>query len=90
MDSRNHCYNKCNNNIFNVKMRNKKPSISLMSIDRIMRNAGAEKLTKQAKETLRDFLEDKAREITRRAKELAIHAGRKTIDKEDVKLAVKV
>jgi len=38
---------------------------------------------------LKNLLEEKGREIAGRAWELALHAGRKTIKKEDILLAIK-
>lgn len=63
------------------------PYISLSSIEKIIRNAGAERISPSACEALRDILEDTAREISKKAIKLAEHTGRKTVRAEDVKLA---
>jgi len=68
-------------------------------MDKILPLAPMEKLLKKgnpelrisdpAKAALRDYLEDKAEELAKAAAEFSIHAGRKTIKAEDVKLAAK-
>ncbi len=58
-------------------------------IDRIIRKAGAERVSGEASELLAEVLEDHGKEIATRANELAEHAGRKTVKREDIRMAVK-
>ncbi len=67
----------------------KKREIPIAPIDRIMHQEGAERVSEEAARLLRDFLEKFAREISREAFELAQHANRKTVTKEDVEFALK-
>ncbi|RZN56676.1 MAG: histone [Candidatus Methanomethylicota archaeon] len=62
------------------------PDIALSAIDRIMRKAGAERISEDSVEALREVLETIALEISREAVTLAKHAGRKTVNAEDIKL----
>lgn len=61
--------------------------ISLNAMDKIMREAGAERVSDEAKEALAKVLEQKALEIANEAKKFAAHAGRKTITEKDIQLA---
>ncbi len=63
--------------------------LKLAQIERIMRKAGAQRISQDAKEALRDILEDIALEIAELAVEIAHHAGRKGVTAEDIKMAVK-
>ncbi len=65
----------------------KKGLLSRNAMDKIMRQAGAFRVSDEAKEALAEVLEQKAREISLEAKKLAEHAGRKTITEKDIKLA---
>ena len=58
-------------------------------VDRIIRKAGAERVSGEAAELLADVLEEEGKEIATRANELAEHAGRKTVKREDIRMAVK-
>lgn len=61
--------------------------MALSAMDRIMRKAGAERVSDEASEALREVLETLALEISRDAIALAKHAGRKTVNSEDIKMA---
>ncbi|MHC1605076.1 MAG: histone family protein [Candidatus Methanofastidiosia archaeon] len=58
------------------------------SIDKIIRKAGAHRVSSEAAICLAKMLEEEGIEISKEAVELAEHAGRKTIKKEDIKLAI--
>lgn len=59
------------------------------SIDRIMRRAGAFRLSEKATEEMGRVLEDIATDLTEDAVKWAKYAGRKTIKLKDVKMAVR-
>ena len=63
------------------------PYISLSSMEKIIRDAGAERISPSACVALRDILEDIAREISQKAVKIAKHAKRKTVRGEDIRLA---
>ncbi|MFB6241654.1 MAG: histone family protein [Candidatus Nanosalina sp.] len=56
-------------------------------IERIIRKAGAERVSKEAVEELRDAVEDLGREVSADAVEMADHANRNTVKEEDVDMA---
>ncbi|MCK4247474.1 MAG: NFYB/HAP3 family transcription factor subunit [Methanomicrobia archaeon] len=59
------------------------------SVDKLIRKAGAGRVSEDAAIALAKILEEEAVDIAREAVALAEHAGRKTVKKEDVELAVK-
>ncbi|MEN3035014.1 MAG: histone family protein [Candidatus Methanosuratincola verstraetei] len=61
--------------------------LAISAIDRLMRKAGAERVSDEASEALREVLETLALEIARDAVALAKHAGRKTVNSDDIKMA---
>ncbi|MGE0243252.1 MAG: histone family protein [Nitrososphaeraceae archaeon] len=65
------------------------PEFGLAVMNRVIKKAGAERVSDEASDTLRKILEEIATNISRTAIELANHAGRKTIKPEDVLLAYK-
>ena len=67
----------------------KRKILSQNAMDKIIREAGALRVSDSAKQALSLALEEKALEISREAKKLAEHAGRKTVTEKDIKLAVK-
>jgi histone H3/H4 len=56
---------------------------------RILKKAGAERVSDESANELRRILEEIGVSIARNAVEMSIHAGRKTIKSEDIKLAAK-
>lgn len=64
--------------------------LPLAPVERILRKAGAERVSGAAVKELTAFLEKEAYRIAARALELARHAGRKTVKEEDIKTAIKV
>ncbi|MBI3588626.1 histone family protein [Candidatus Micrarchaeota archaeon] len=63
--------------------------IPLAPIERLIRKAGAERVSEDASEALADVLEEVAQDISQKAAHLAQHAGRKTVTAEDIKLAAR-
>ena len=57
-------------------------------ITRMIRNAGAERVSEGAGVALRDVLEAKADEIVKKAINLSKHAKRKTVKHEDIVAAI--
>jgi histone H3/H4 len=63
--------------------------LPLASIDRLIRKAGAYRVSKEAAAELGSHLEEIAIEVAREAIILSEHAGRKTVRADDIKLAQK-
>lgn len=58
-------------------------------IGRIMKDAGAERISEDAKDELVKYIEEVAFNVTAEANNVAKIAKRKTIKKEDIALAIK-
>lgn len=67
----------------------RKKLLSHNAMDKLMREAGALRVGDDAKAALAEVLEQQALDIASKAKQLAEHAGRKTITEKDIQLAVK-
>jgi len=63
--------------------------LSIAAVHRLIEKAGAERVGDDAAEELRRILEELAERVGKKAKDLASHAGRKTVKAEDIRLAVK-
>lgn len=66
------------------------PEISLASIRRIIKKAGADRISQEAVEYLREIAEKYIFNIAKTAVELAEHAKRKTLLKEDILRAIRI
>ncbi|KZX13273.1 histone family protein [Methanobrevibacter oralis] len=58
-------------------------------IARIIKDAGAERVSEDAKDALADYVEEVARNVAIEAKNVAKIAKRKTVKADDIKLAIK-
>ena len=61
--------------------------LPLSAVERLIRKAGAERVSEDAALSLTRVLEDMAAGMSAKAIRLAKHAGRKTITADDIKLA---
>ena len=63
--------------------------IPIAPLYRVLRRAGATRVSEEAKKEFVNVIVTIAEKIAARAVELAKHAGRKTVQEEDIKLAKK-
>ena len=63
--------------------------LPLAAMEKLLKQGGAERVSDRAKAALKGVLEEMAHDIASKSIKLAVHAGRKTIKAEDIKLAVK-
>ncbi|MBU6997223.1 MAG: histone family protein [Theionarchaea archaeon] len=64
-------------------------ALPLASVDKLIRKAGAHRVSEDAAKELAAHLQETAIEVAREAITLADHAGRKTVKAEDIALAKK-
>ena len=64
-------------------------SLSIAAMEKMLRKARSERVSKKAAVELADLLEEYGLEVGRDAMEFAKHAGRKTVIGDDIKLAKK-
>ena len=67
----------------------KSSELGLSAMYRILKKAGAERVSDESADELRRIIEEIANSIAKNAVDMASHAGRKTIKGEDIKLASK-
>lgn len=63
--------------------------LALAAMEKLLKEYGAPRVSEDAKVALRTVLENHAKGICEQAVKVALHAGRKTIKKEDIELASK-
>jgi histone H3/H4 len=63
--------------------------LGLSAMYRILKKAGAERVSDESADELRRIIEELAESIAKSAVDMASHAGRKTIKGEDIRLASK-
>jgi histone H3/H4 len=63
--------------------------LPLAAMEKILKNAGAERVSDKAKAALKSVVEEIADEIAVNAVKLSTHAGRKTVKAGDIRLAAK-
>ena len=63
--------------------------LPIAPVGRILKNAGAQRISDSAKIALVDVLEEYGSHISQKAINLARHTGRKTVTDADIKLALK-
>ena len=61
--------------------------LPLIPFERLLKKAGAKRVSHEALEEFSKVMEDKMYEVAKEAAALAKHAGRKTIVEEDIRLA---
>ena len=66
-----------------------KNALSLSGMEKLLKKAGAERVSDKAKSVFREVLEELGEQIGKKAVMFAKHSKRKTIKAEDVKLANK-
>ena len=64
-------------------------SLPLAAMEKILKQGGADRVSDKSKVALKAVIEEMAEEIAGRAVKYAVHAGRKTVKAEDIKLAMK-
>ena len=67
----------------------KSSELGLSAMYRILKKSGAQRVSDESAEELRRILEEIAEAIAKNAVEMSLHAGRKTVKGEDIKLASK-
>lgn len=61
--------------------------LPLAAMEKLLKKAGAPRVSDDAKEALKDVLEEHALELGKKAVKFSLHSGRKTVKAADVRLA---
>ncbi len=61
--------------------------LPLAAMEKLLKKAGAARVSEDAKDELRVLLEDYAEELGKKAVKFSEHSGRKTVKASDVRLA---
>lgn len=67
----------------------KKHFLPILAMGKILKKNGAKRVSLDAKHVLIHELENIAKEVSKHAVKYAEHAGRRTVQIEDIKLAIK-
>lgn len=70
-------------------MTSRKNILPLAAMEKLLKASGADRVSEDAKEALRDVLEEHSLELGKKANAFAAHANRKTIKGADIRLANK-
>lgn len=68
---------------------NNKKFLPLAAMEKLLKNCGAPRVSEDAKEAMREALEDYAEKVGEMAVKISQHSGRKTVKSGDIKLALK-
>lgn len=63
--------------------------LPLAAMEKLLKKCGAARVSEDAKEAMKEVLEEYGEQIGQKAVRMAQHSGRKTVKSSDVKLAVK-
>ena len=63
--------------------------IPLAAMEKLLKKCGAARVSEEAKEAMKEVLENYGEQIGEKAIRLAQHSGRKTVKGVDIKLAIK-
>jgi len=70
-------------------MAKRKNIFSINYFERILKEAGAERVSRKAAEFLENYIEEIVKEILVEANKIAKNSKRRTIMREDIKIAIK-
>lgn len=66
-----------------------KKILPLAAMEKLLKKCGAARVSEDAKEAMKEVLEDYGEQIGQKAVRVAQHSGRKTVKGPDIKLALK-
>ncbi|HLC58481.1 MAG TPA: histone family protein [Candidatus Nanoarchaeia archaeon] len=70
-------------------MTNEKKILPLAAMEKLLKKSGAPRVSEDAKEVLRELLEEYAEQLGEKSIKIALHSGRKTVKGSDIKLSLK-